>query len=29
MVSHRVRLSSASEVDAEVGRWLQQAYERA
>jgi hypothetical protein len=29
MVSHRVRLSSVEEVDAEVGAWLQRAYEGA
>lgn len=29
MVSHRVRLESANEVDDEVSAWLQQAYEQA
>lgn len=29
MVSHRVRLESKREVDAEVKRWLKQAYDRA
>ena len=29
MVSHRVRVSSKKEVDAELKRWLKQAYERA
>lgn len=29
MVSHRVRLASAAEVDAELISWLRQAYERA
>ncbi|MGE3174652.1 MAG: DUF4287 domain-containing protein [Planctomycetota bacterium] len=29
MVSHRVRLGAEQDVDAEVKRWLQQAYERA
>ncbi len=29
MVSHRVRLTSESDVDADVERWLEQAYEQA
>lgn len=29
MCTHRVRLSSADELDAEVARWLRQAYDRA
>jgi hypothetical protein len=29
MVSHRVRLASPTEVDAELIAWLKQAYERA
>ena len=29
MVSHRVRLASAADVDAELGQWLRQAYDSA